>query len=173
MEADPDAELILADSISGNQKKIRAPYLRQTALDRYDAERVEVVWNAELPSAASLGSLQLNISGIIGPALGGLLVAWIGPNLVFALNAACFLIVILAILQSRKTTGLSRTGLESFFVSFVTAIRYVRYAPGLQIVLARNALFALFISLIPALMPVLDLNPYISIRLNSVFYSRA
>jgi MFS family permease len=118
----------------------------------------EVVSNAELPSAASLGSLQLNISGIIGPALGGLLVAWIGPNFVFALNAACFLVVILALLQWRKTTGQSRTGLESFFVSFVTAIRYVRYAPGLQIVLARNALFALFISVIPALMPVVGLK---------------
>jgi hypothetical protein len=48
--------------------------------------------------------------------------------------------------------------LESFFVYFLAAIRYVRYAPGLQIVLARNALFALFISVIPALMPVLGLR---------------
>jgi Transmembrane secretion effector len=39
--------------------------------------------NAELPSAAALGGLQLNISAIIGPALGGLVVAWIGPNPVF------------------------------------------------------------------------------------------
>jgi len=118
----------------------------------------EVVSNAELPSAATLGGLQLNISGIIGPALGGLLVAWIGPNFVFALNAACFLVVILAVLQWRRATGQSRTGLENFFASFVTAIRYVRYAPGLQIVLARNALFALFISVIPALMPVVGLK---------------
>ena len=51
------------------------------------------------PSAVTLGGLQLNISGIIGPALGGLLVAWIGPNFVFALNAACFLVVILAVLR--------------------------------------------------------------------------
>jgi hypothetical protein len=35
---------------------------------------------------------------------------------------------------------------------------YVRYAPGLQVVLARNALFALFISVIPALMPVVGLK---------------
>lgn len=40
----------------------------------------------------------------------------------------------------------------------MTAIRYVRYAPGLQIVLVRNALFALFISVIPALMPVVGLK---------------
>jgi len=118
----------------------------------------EVVSNAELPSAATLGGLQLNISGIIGPALGGLLIPLIGPNSVFAANAACFLIVILAVLQWKRTTGQPRTGLESFFASFMTAIRYVRYAPGLQIVLARNALFALFISVIPALMPVVGLK---------------
>jgi MFS family permease len=118
----------------------------------------ELVSNAQLPSAATLGGLQLNISGIIGPALGGLLVPLIGPNFVFALNAACFLVVILAVLRWKRTAGQSRTGLESFFVYFLAAIRYVRYAPGLQIVLARNALFALFISVIPALMPVLGLR---------------
>ena len=124
----------------------------------------EVVSNAELPSAATLGGLQLNISGIIGPALGGLLVPLIGPNFVFAVNAACFLVVILAVLQWKRTTGQPKTGLETFFASFVTAIRYVRYAPGLQIVLARNALFALFISVIPALMPVVGLK---ALHLNS------
>jgi len=77
---------------------------------------------------------------------------------VFAVNAVCFLVVILAVLQWKRTTAQSTTGLESFFVSFVTAVRYVRYAPGLQIVLVRNALFALFISVIPALMPVVGLK---------------
>jgi Transmembrane secretion effector len=33
----------------------------------------EIVSNEELPSASILSGLQLNISGIIGPALGGLL----------------------------------------------------------------------------------------------------
>src|SRR5580693_8329230 len=118
----------------------------------------EVVANEELPSATILGGLQLNISGIIGPALGGLLVPVIGLNFVFAVNAACFLVVILAVLQWKRTNVQSRIGLERFFESFTTAIRYVRYAPGLQVVLARNALFALFISVIPALMPVVGLK---------------
>src|SRR6266478_9003380 len=69
----------------------------------------EVVSNADLPSAATLGGLQLNISGIMGPALGGLLIPLIGPNSVFAANAACFLVVILAILQWKRTTGQSKT----------------------------------------------------------------
>jgi MFS family permease len=47
----------------------------------------QVVSDAELPSAATLSGLQFNISGIIGPALGGLLVPLAGANFVFAINA--------------------------------------------------------------------------------------
>src|SRR4029077_13014937 len=47
---------------------------------------------------------------------------------------------------------------ESFLESFVTAIRYVLYTPGIQIVLARNLLFAFFISIIPSLIPVVGLK---------------
>ena len=118
----------------------------------------EVVSNAELTSAATLGGLQMNISGIIGPAIGGLLLPLIGPSSIFALNSICFFAVIFAVSRWKRTMPQTKRGLESFFDSFVKAIRYVMYAPGLQIVLARNALFALFISAIPALMPVMALR---------------
>ena len=45
-----------------------------------------------------------------------------------------------------------------FLRFFLTGIRYVRYETALQIVLARNALFALCISVIPSLMPVVGLK---------------
>src|SRR6516162_10648853 len=43
----------------------------------------QVVSDQELPSAATLSGLQFNISGIIGPALGGLLIPMAGANFVF------------------------------------------------------------------------------------------
>src|SRR5271165_166840 len=118
----------------------------------------QIVSDAELPSAATLSGLQFNISGIIGPALGGLLVPLAGANFVFALNAACFLLVVLATRQWKQPTLPAKLPSESLFESFGTIIRYVRNAPGFQIVLARNLLFALFISVIPALMPVVGLK---------------
>ncbi len=124
----------------------------------------EMVSPQELRSAATLGGLQLNISGILGPALGGISLSFIGPTSLFAVNSACFLAVILVILRWKRTVPQSRRGLENFFDSFLKAIRYVRYSPGLQIVLARNALFALFISAIPALIPVIGLK---SLHLNA------
>jgi len=102
--------------------------------------------------------LQLNVSGIIGPALGGILLYFIGANWVFAVNALCFFVVIVALLQWKRAEAESQFSLENFFESFSTAIRYVRYAPAIQVVLARNILFAFFISVIPALMPVVGLK---------------
>ena len=118
----------------------------------------QIVSDAELPSAATLSGLQFNISGIIGPALGGLLVPLAGANFVFALNAACFLLVVVATRQWKQPTLPAKLPSESFFESFGTIIRYARNAPWFQVVLARNFLFALFISVIPALMPVVGLK---------------
>jgi MFS family permease len=118
----------------------------------------QVVSEAELPSAAILNGLQFNISGTIGPVLGALLIPFAGANLVFALNAACFLLIVLATRQWRQPTMLAKPPPESFFKSFVTITQHVCNAPGFQVMLARNFLFALFISVIPALMPVVGLK---------------
>jgi len=118
----------------------------------------EVVSDAELPSASTLSGLQLTISGIVGPALGGLLVPLVGANFVFALNAACFLLVVRAIRQVTQVPVPVNLPSESFFESFATVSRYVRSAPRFQVVLVRNFLFALFISVIPALIPIVSLK---------------
>jgi len=118
----------------------------------------DVVTDEELPSAATLGGLQLNVSGIIGPALGGVLLYFLGANWVFALNALCFVVVILALLQWKGPAAESGFPMENFLESFSTAVRYVRHSPAIQVVLARNIVFAFFISVIPALIPVLGLK---------------
>src|SRR4029077_1029375 len=67
-------------------------------------------------------------------------------------------VVILALLQWKGAKAESEFPLESFLDSFASAIRYVRYSPAVRVVLARNILFAFFISVIPALMPVVGLK---------------
>ena len=50
----------------------------------------------KLPSAITLGGVQLNLSGIVGPALGGLLLPFLGAPLLISINAVTFLIVTFA-----------------------------------------------------------------------------
>src|ERR1700750_1173026 len=116
----------------------------------------EIVTNDELPSASTLGGLQLNISGIIGPALGGLLLVFVGANTVFALNALCLLAVLISIASWKPKV--SKLPLESFFESVISAIRYVRYSHGIRIILIRNAVFSFFVAIVPALLPVVGLK---------------
>jgi MFS family permease len=118
----------------------------------------EIVSNDELPSASTLGGLQLNISGIIGPAIGGVLLRFVSPNAVFAMNSICFFMLLIAIQRMKHPRPPSNLPLENFLESFISAVRYVRYTNGIQIVLARNLLFAFFISIIPALIPVVGLK---------------
>jgi len=118
----------------------------------------EMVSSEELASAYTLGGLQMNISGIIGPLLGGLLIPLVGVSFIFGGNGVGFLIMFLVILGWQRLRTQSKLPLENFFESFTTAIRYVRYSPGIKILLARHALFSFFIAIIPSLMPVLGLK---------------
>jgi MFS family permease len=118
----------------------------------------EIVSPAELPSAVTLGGLQMNLAGIVGPALGGCLLLQFGAPLVFALNALCFLMVTAAILSWRRSNLQARLPLENFLEAFASAVRYVRYAPGIQVVLVRDVVFSFFISVIPAILPVVGLR---------------
>jgi MFS family permease len=124
----------------------------------WTAIQPEIVTNDQLPSAATLGGLQLNISGIIGPLIGGFLLRFLDPSGVFAVNAVCFFLLIYAVLQVKPAQVTSNLPLENFFGSFLSAVRYVRYTQGIQVVLLRNILFAFLISVIPSLLPVVGLK---------------
>jgi MFS family permease len=118
----------------------------------------DIVSDEELPSASILSGLQLDIAGMIGPALGGALIPLIGTNAIFAANGICFLLVNLALLRWRQPKSRPRAVMENFFQSFATAVHYVRYAPGMQVILARQILFCLLVAAIPALLPVIGLK---------------
>ena len=118
----------------------------------------DVVSKEELPSAVTLGGVQMNISGVLGPALGGIFLPLFGATTVFAVNAAGFLLVLIAILSWRHPRKRNRAPTESMLESFVGAIRYVRYSRGIQVVLLRALLFSLLISVIPSLLPAVGLK---------------
>ena len=118
----------------------------------------EIVGKEDLPSAISLGGVQMNLAGIIGPAIGGLLIPLLGVSGVFTLNAVAFLLVLLAVSSWTRKTPAIDTPLENFFDSVLGAIRYMRHAPGVRVVLFRNLIFGILIGATPALLPVVGLK---------------
>ena len=118
----------------------------------------EIASSEELSSAYTLAGLQMDVSGIIGPLFSALLIPLAGVSFIFGANGVGFLLMFLAILQWKRVKAQSKLPLENFFESLSTAIRYVRFTPGIRVLLVRHALFSFFISIIPSLMPVVGLK---------------
>ena len=118
----------------------------------------DIVDKEELPSAITLGGVQLNLSGIVGPALGGLLLPVLGAPFPISVNALMFLVVVFAVLQWKpRPTHLA--GLrENFLESLVSSLRYARNSRRMRVILLRNLLFSIIISIVPALLPVVALK---------------
>jgi MFS family permease len=118
----------------------------------------QLVTDEELPSALTLGGVQLNISGILGPALAGILLARLEAPFVFGLNAAGFLLVSMAIPALPRTgCDLGRT-LIGFVRSITISVRYVGQTQNVRNILFRNAIFSSLVVVIPALMPIVLLK---------------
>jgi MFS family permease len=118
----------------------------------------DIVSKDELPSAITLGGVQLNLSGIVGPALGGFLLPLLGAPLLISINALMFPVVALAVLQwkPRETGGSALR--ENFMESFISSLRYARNSERMRVILFRNLLFSIVISIVPALLPVIALK---------------
>lgn len=114
----------------------------------------DLVSKQELGAAIALNSLGINISRAVGPALGGLILSFAGPWVVFALNALSVLGVAWVLYRWRTEPGVQRLPPENFFSAVRAGVRYVHAAPVLRNVLARTAAFFLFGSAGWALLPL-------------------
>ncbi|MCG3122323.1 MAG: hypothetical protein GIKADHBN_00704 [Phycisphaerales bacterium] len=115
----------------------------------------DLVPHDELPAAAALNSVAMNLSRAVGPAIGGLLVARWGPPAAFALNAASFAGLIAALALWRYSPPRMAAPAERFIGAMEAGVRYVRYSPHMKAQLVRAASFTLFASSLWALMPVI------------------
>jgi MFS family permease len=118
----------------------------------------QVVTDEELPSASTLSGVQLNISGILGPALAGVLLTRVGAPVVFALNSLGFLLVFATIPTLQKTGSDFSQTLDSFAHSILSTFRYAVQTENVRKILLRNAIFSFFVVVVPALVPVLLLK---------------
>ena len=118
----------------------------------------ELVDRAELPAAVALNSVGFNLARAVGPALGGLVVGAAGAGVVFLLNAASFLGVIVVLFYWERPSRKSLLPAERILGAIRTGMRYVRHTPVLRAVLLRAGAFALFGKALLALLPLLARN---------------
>ncbi|MFC7531865.1 MFS transporter [Actinoplanes sp. GCM10030250] len=120
----------------------------------YQSVIPELVPRPLIPSAASLGAISMNSARAIGPAIAGVLVAQAGPAAVFGINAATFLIFVVALLLWRRGPQDEGAGPEPFVAALRAGGRYVRYSPIMRRLLLRSSVFVVPAMALWALLPL-------------------
>jgi predicted MFS family arabinose efflux permease len=122
-------------------------------LPSFQALLPDLVPRDELTGAVALSSAQWNLGRVIGPAIAGVVIGVGGYSLAFAINAASFLAVIVAVAPLRLPAPTPVPG-ETVRQAIASGARYAWREPGIRAVivyLALNSLLAApFIALVPA-----------------------
>jgi predicted MFS family arabinose efflux permease len=109
----------------------------------------------QLQPALALNGVGINISRILGPALGGLVVSAVGVLAALAVNAVTFLAVIFAYARLPPTKPETCLPAERLWSAMRTGWRFTRESLELQATLLRAAAFFFFASSYLALLPLI------------------
>jgi MFS family permease len=124
-------------------------------LPAYQAMIPDLVPTQELTSAATLGSISVNIARAIGPAIAGLLISHLGVTVVFAINTATFAVFFVVLVIVRVPSLRQSSSAEGFLAGLAAGGRYTRHAPIVRRILLRLVLFLIPANVLWALLAVL------------------
>src|SRR5579859_8154382 len=114
---------------------------------------VELVGREDLPNAVALNSSVFNLARIVGPGIGGLIIAWLGVAPLFLLNAISFIPVIIGIAlidmkrlhaQVKHKDLAEDTARQSTMQSLREGLSYVIRTPSVLLIIAVVGVISLF-----------------------------
>jgi len=114
---------------------------------------LEMVSRQDMTNAIALNSTMFNTATAIGPAVGGLMYAALGPAWCFTINSISFLAVIAALLLMRLEPTVSTTLRESTLQGVAAGFSYLRKNQIARALIANMAVVSLFGISFVALMP--------------------
>jgi MFS family permease len=101
---------------------------------------LEMVGPDNLRNAVSLNSTMNNVARAVGPAIAGVLIAWVGEGWCFALNALSFIAVVASLVAMDRSSLNPSTPTIRAKGQLVEGFRYVAKTPKLAIPLVMMAL---------------------------------
>ena len=117
----------------------------------------QIVGRAELANAVSLNSSLTNLAKIVGPVIGGVIIALAGIGVCFAVNAAAFvgMLTVLLIMRPSELFPLDRGVLPKGLGAIREGMRYVWESPEIRTVMLLTTVIAAFGFNFRVVMPVL------------------
>ena len=120
-----------------------------------------LVSRSELPNALTLSALASNLGRVIGPTVGGFIVAAIAPWAVFFINSASFIGMMIVLSRLPRKPNInnhqqpSSLPPENIIRAVRIQLRYIRYSQAAHILIVRVGLFTLCSSALLSLLPLL------------------
>jgi MFS family permease len=118
----------------------------------------KMVGRDELPNAVALNSSVFNAARIVGPGIGGLLIAAVGVGTAFAINAASFVAVLIGLLlmdTSRFVAFEAREVVPTLIGGLREGFTYARESPHVRLVLTMLVAISTIAMNFNVLLPVL------------------
>ncbi len=114
---------------------------------------VEMVGREDLPNAIALNSSVFNMARVVGPGLGGLIIAFLGIAPLFLLNAISFVPVIVGLslirmnelhAVAKRSTTSGETSKQSTLQSLREGLSYVAHTPSVLLIITVIGVVSLF-----------------------------
>ncbi len=125
------------------------------AMPALSAAIAELVPGNLLPQAVALGSLSMNLSRSVGPAIGGLLLAQLGAWVAYGLNMISFIGMVIMLCYWKRKQDEQTLPPERFFQALLAGLRYAYMASIFRAVLVRATAFIVFAASVWALLPLI------------------
>jgi MFS family permease/quinol monooxygenase YgiN len=114
----------------------------------------DIVSRDQLPAAAALGSISINLARAAGPAVAGVLISLAGVPIVFAINAVSYAALAVALLVWGPRPAVAGDIPERFVPALRAGARYIRHSLITRRILLRSILFVAPGAALWALLPL-------------------
>ena len=128
-----------------------------------------LVPRADLPGAVSLQSVQMNLSRVIGPAIGAVIYSRTGAAPVFAINAGTYLFAVAGVILARYQPYAPGEVKERGLARLLSGFRLAARDPLIRRILTTLVLFSFFSLTFVGLMPAIAADNF-GIRPRSIEY---
>ena len=116
---------------------------------------LEMVGRDSLRTAVSLNSTMVNLARVVGPAIGGLLIASVGVGICFLLNAASFVVVITTLVHLDRGAISTSPPVARAKGQLREGVRYVARTPEIAVPLLMMAIAGVFAYEFQVTLPVM------------------
>ncbi len=126
----------------------------------------------DLPNAIALNSININGTRLLGPALGGLLIAAVGEASCFGLNAFSYLAVLIQLMRIKLPHGAPKPSSQSFARDLVEGWHFAMRDPVIRTLVLMVGAVSFAISPYTVLMPAISVETFgQGAKLNGIFIS--